>query len=76
MKMPPHVNLSPIESWEAWMRGFQDKQTSLWAVISVEDRIPREHPLRRIKELADRRPAELSPVFNRTRRGLEAPIFR
>jgi transposase len=65
MKMPPHVNLSSIESWEAWMRGFQDKQTSMWAVISVEDRIPKEHPLRRIKELADQRLAELSPVFNR-----------
>ena len=47
------------------MRGLQDKQTSLWAVISIEDRIPSSHPLRGIKALADQRLAELSRVFNR-----------
>ena len=47
------------------MRGIQDKQTSMWTVISIEERIPSEHPLRRIKTLADQRLAELSGVFNR-----------
>ena len=37
------------------MRGMQDKQISMWAVISIEERIPSSHPLRRIKELADQR---------------------
>jgi transposase len=47
------------------MRGLQDKQTSMWAIISIEDRIPSSHPLRRIKELADQRLGQLSRVFNR-----------
>lgn len=47
------------------MRGLQDKQTSMWAVISIEDRIPGSHPLRRIKEIADHRLTELSRVFKR-----------
>jgi len=47
------------------MRGLQDKQTSMWAFVSIEERIPIEHPLRRIKKLADQRLVKLSPVFNR-----------
>ena len=47
------------------MRGFQDKQTSMWAFISIEQRIPNDHPLRGIKELADQRLVELSRVFSR-----------
>jgi len=47
------------------MRGLQDKQTSMWAVISIEERIPSDHPLRRIKTLADQRLVALSGVFNR-----------
>ena len=46
------------------MRGFQDKQTGMWTFVSIEDRIPRDHPLRRIKKLADQRLVELSGVFN------------
>lgn len=47
------------------MRGFQDKQTGMWTFVSIEDRIPSDHPLRRIKKLADQRLVELSRVFNR-----------
>ena len=47
------------------MRGFQDKQTGMWSFVSIEDRIPSDHPLRRIKKLADQRLVELSGVFNR-----------
>ena len=47
------------------MRGIQDKQTSMWAVITIEDRIPSSHPLRGVKELADQRLVALSRVFNR-----------
>jgi len=47
------------------MRGLQDKQTSMWACISIEERIPKEHPLRAIKKLADRQLGNLSGVFNR-----------
>lgn len=47
------------------MRGFQDKQTGMWTFVSIEARIPSDHPLRRIKKLADQRLVELSRVFNR-----------
>jgi len=47
------------------MRGTQDKQTSMLALFSIEARIPSDHPLRRIKKLADRQLVELSGVFNR-----------
>jgi len=47
------------------MRGLQDKQTNMWAFVSIEERIPSAHPLRRIKKLADQRLVDLSRVFNR-----------
>lgn len=47
------------------MRGLLDKQTSMWAFVSIEERIPIEHPLRGIKKLADQRLVKLSKVFNR-----------
>jgi transposase len=65
MKILTHVNMAPIESLEVLMRGLQDKQTSMWAFVSIEERIPIEHPLRRIKKLADQQLVKLSGVFNR-----------
>jgi transposase len=65
MKILTHVNMAPIESSEVLMRGLQDKQTSMWAFVSIEERIPIEHPLRRIKKLADQQLVKLSGVFNR-----------
>jgi transposase len=65
MKITPHVNMPPRQSSEVSMRGLQDKQTSMWAFVSIEERIPIEHPLRRIKKLADQRLVKLSAVFNR-----------
>jgi transposase len=54
-----------IKSVEALMRGFQDGQTNMLAVISIEQRIPSDHPLRRIKRMADQELKKLSGVFNR-----------
>jgi transposase len=65
MKITARVNMPPIELSEVLMRGLQDKQTSMWAFVSIEERIPGEHPLRRIKKLADQRLVKLSGVFNR-----------
>ena len=59
MKILTHVNMAPIESLEVLMRGLQDKQTSMWAFVSIEERIPIEHPLRRIKKLADQQLVKL-----------------
>ena len=47
------------------MRGTQDRQASMLALFSIEARIPSEHPLRRIKRMADQQLLRLSPVFNR-----------
>lgn len=46
------------------MRGFQDKQTGMWAYVSVEQRIPTDHPLRAIKKMADQELQGMSRLFN------------
>src|SRR5262249_24191006 len=60
-----YVKMPAIKASEALMRGFQDKQTSLLAMVSIEARIPSDHPLRRIKKMADQELNRLSGGFNR-----------
>jgi len=45
------------------MRGAEERQKSLIVLMNPEDRVPREHPLRRIKALVEPILRELSPVF-------------
>jgi transposase len=45
------------------MRGSETKQATMLSLLSPEQRVPKSHPLRRIKELADRALDELSPVL-------------
>ena len=47
------------------MRGTQNRQVSMLTLISIEARIPSDHPLRRIKRMADQELLKLSGVFNR-----------
>jgi len=47
------------------MRGEERQQRSMLMVMNVEQRIPREHPLRRVKQLAEAVLQELSPTFDR-----------
>lgn len=47
------------------MRGHRKSQTSMLCLISPETAVPKDHPIRRIKQLADAALAELSPVFDR-----------
>ena len=47
------------------MRGEPKKQTSMILLGSLDQRIPRSHPLRRVKQLADAALEELSPTFDR-----------
>jgi transposase len=54
------------------MRGRQDPQASMLALIDLETRIPLKHPLRTIKYLADDALADLSPLFD----GMYAEIGR
>jgi transposase len=46
------------------MRGADTKQASMLCLLSPEDRVPKDHPLRGIKRLADLALAELSPLFD------------
>jgi transposase len=45
------------------MRGDDDRQGAMWSYVSAEDRIPADHPLRPIREMADAALRELSPLF-------------
>lgn len=45
------------------MRGTDDKQASMFSLISPEKRVPGDHPLRLIKAMADAILAGLSPTF-------------
>src|ERR1700738_5440204 len=46
------------------MRGEERRQRAVLMMMEVGDRGPREHPLRRVKELADAALTQLSPVFD------------
>jgi transposase len=46
------------------MRGSDRKQSQLFSYVSLEDRVPRKHPLRRMRKYTDRILAELSPEFD------------
>jgi len=46
------------------MRGEERRQRPILMVLNMEERIAKEHPLRRIKQLADAALRELSPVFD------------
>lgn len=45
------------------MRGPEQPQTALFSYLSVEDRIPQDHPLRAMRKLVDPILTELSPRF-------------
>ena len=46
------------------MRGEERRQRSMLMVMNVEERVPREHPLRRVKQLAEAVLSELSGTFD------------
>ena len=45
------------------MRGAEDPQDGMFSYISAEKRVPKDHPLRPIREMVDRALVELSPLF-------------
>ncbi len=45
------------------MRGLDHQQSAMFSYLSPEDRVPVDHPLRKIRDLTDRILAELSVVF-------------
>jgi transposase len=46
------------------MRGRIERQESMLSLMTPERRVPKDHPIRRIKEIADRELEKLSPVFD------------
>jgi len=46
------------------MRGSTSQQVPMLSVLTPEELVPADHPLRRIKVIVDRALAELSPVFD------------
>ena len=45
------------------MRGDDQRQSGMFSYIAPEKRVPKDHPLRPIREMVDRALAELSPRF-------------
>jgi hypothetical protein len=45
------------------MRGPDDKQDWMFSYISADKRVPKDHPLRTVRTLADTVLKELSPLF-------------
>jgi transposase len=46
------------------MRGEPTKQATMLSLVSPEQRVPANHPLRRVKKLADAALAKMSPIFD------------
>lgn len=46
------------------MRGEEQRQENLFHTFSLEERIPAEHPIRRLRELCDEALRRMYPVFN------------
>ncbi len=47
------------------MRGEDPKQEAMFSYVSPEQRVPRDHPLRPIREMVDTILQEMSPRFAR-----------
>jgi transposase len=47
------------------MRGTQEKQQPLFSYVSQEDRIPSDHPLRKIRRMVEPILTDMSPIFER-----------
>jgi transposase len=60
-------------TYVAAMRGTDTKQSSMLCLMSPESAVPKGHPLRQIKPIADQALAELSPVFDAMYSGIGRP---
>lgn len=47
------------------MRGSDDRQQPLFSVVTLEQRVPADHPLRAIRQMTDDALSGLSPLFDR-----------
>ena len=55
------------------MRGADTKQSMMFSTVSPDKRVPKNHPLRRIKETANAKLGRLSPTFDVIHSGVWRP---
>jgi transposase len=53
----------PTLIWEGVMRGSESSQSAMFSYVSLEERIPEDHPLREIRKLTDKALSRLSRRF-------------
>src|SRR5580658_8992702 len=46
------------------MRGEERRQRSMLLLVNLEERIPKQHPLTRIKQMAELALRQMSPIFD------------
>jgi transposase len=61
LKPRPHLALPFFDLEQRQMRGSDEQPGSMFSYVSLEERIPEDHPLRAIRRIADRALARLSP---------------
>ena len=47
------------------MRGEERRQATMWSYLRLEDRVPKDHPLRALRRMTDVALKKLDPVFDR-----------
>ena len=57
--------IKSTKSLEANMRGKADTQVTMLTLITADQLVPEDHPIRQIKPIVDKALIELSPTFNR-----------
>ena len=58
--MIPKIQISEVKH----TRGIYERQATMLSLVSPEERVPKEHPMRRIKIMADNELSRLSSVFD------------
>src|SRR5919106_681782 len=54
---------APTHEGSRLMRGTDDQPGSMFSYVSLEERVPQDHPLRAIRRITDRALERLSPRF-------------
>src|SRR4029453_14886003 len=63
-KIPSYYQ-APTDEGSRPMRGADEQTGAMFSYVSLEDRVPPDHPLRAIRRITDRGPGQLSPQFGR-----------
>jgi hypothetical protein len=54
---------TPTHEGSRLMRGADEQPGSMFSYVSLEERVPQDHPLRAIRRITDRALERLSPRF-------------